>query len=59
MVHGPTNNDWKDYAVLIGCGLIGAVVGRLLRLPASFMMGPMLDERHRPSRGPHQLQAAR
>jgi len=42
MVHGPTNNDWKDYAVLIGCGLIGAVVGRLLRLPASFMIGPML-----------------
>jgi hypothetical protein len=42
MVHGPTNNDWRDYAVLIACGLIGAVVGRLLRLPASFMMGPML-----------------
>jgi membrane AbrB-like protein len=42
MVHGPTNNDWKDYAVLIGCGVIGAVVGRLLRLPASFMIGPML-----------------
>ena len=38
----PTNNDWRDYAVLIACGLIGAVVGRLLRLPASFMMGPML-----------------
>jgi membrane AbrB-like protein len=42
MVQGPTNNDWRDYAVLIGCGVIGAVVGRLLRLPASFMMGPML-----------------
>jgi membrane AbrB-like protein len=42
MVHGPTGNDWKDYAVLIACGLIGAVVGRLLRLPAAFMMGPMI-----------------
>jgi len=42
MVHGPTNNDWKDYAVLAACGVIGAIVGRLLRLPASFMMGPML-----------------
>jgi membrane AbrB-like protein len=42
MVHGPTNNDWRDYAVLIACGVIGAVVGRLLRLPAAFMMGPLL-----------------
>jgi membrane AbrB-like protein len=42
MVHGPTNNDWQDYAVLAACGVVGAVVGRLLRLPASFMMGPML-----------------
>jgi uncharacterized protein len=38
----PTNNDWRDWGVLIACGIIGAVVGRLLRLPASFMMGPML-----------------
>jgi membrane AbrB-like protein len=42
MVHGPTGNDWKDYAILIACGVIGAIVGRLLRLPASFMMGPMI-----------------
>ncbi len=42
MVHGPTGNDWKDYAVLIGCGVAGAAVGRLLRLPAAFMMGPMI-----------------
>jgi membrane AbrB-like protein len=42
MVHGPTSNEWKDYAILIACGVICAVVGRLLRLPASFMMGPML-----------------
>jgi uncharacterized protein len=42
MVHGPTGNDWKDYAVLVGCGLVGAIVGRLLRLPAAFMMGPMI-----------------
>ncbi len=42
MVHGPTGNDWKDYATLIACGLIGAAIGRLLRLPAAFMMGPMI-----------------
>jgi membrane AbrB-like protein len=42
MVHGPNTNGWQDYAVLAACGVIGAVVGRLLRLPASFMMGPML-----------------
>ena len=29
-------------SVLIGCGIVGAVAGRLLRLPASFMMGPMI-----------------
>jgi len=39
---GPTGNDWKDYAILIACGVIGAAVARLLRLPASFMMGPMI-----------------
>jgi uncharacterized protein len=42
MVHGPTGNDWKDYAVLIGCGVAGAAIARLLRLPAAFMMGPMI-----------------
>ena len=42
MVHGPTSNDWKDYAVLVACGIVGATAGRLLRLPASFMMGPMI-----------------
>jgi len=42
MVHGPTGNDWKDYAILIACGLIGAAVARLLRMPAAFMMGPMI-----------------
>jgi hypothetical protein len=42
LVHGPTGNDWRDYAVLVGCGLVGAIVGRLLRLPAAFMMGPMI-----------------
>lgn len=42
MVHGPDTNDWRDYAVLAACGVAGAVLGRLLRLPASFMMGPML-----------------
>jgi membrane AbrB-like protein len=42
MVHGPAGNDWRDYAILIACGLIGAGVGRLLRLPAPFMMGPMV-----------------
>ncbi|HEX7199577.1 MAG TPA: AbrB family transcriptional regulator, partial [Dongiaceae bacterium] len=38
----PANNDWRDWAVLIACGLIGAALGRLLRLPAAFMIGPML-----------------
>ena len=42
MVHGPTGNDWKDYAILIVCGIAGAIAGRLARLPASFMMGPMI-----------------
>jgi len=42
MVGGPTSNDWRDYAVLIASGVLGATVGRLLRLPASFMIGPML-----------------
>jgi membrane AbrB-like protein len=42
MVRGPTGNDWTDYAILIACGLSGAAIARLLRLPASFMMGPMI-----------------
>ena len=42
MVHTPTGNDWKDYAILVACGIVGATVARLLRLPASFMMGPMI-----------------
>mgnify|MGYP003340828841 FL=1 len=42
MGHEATGNDWKDYAVLIACGVVGAAVGRALRLPASFMMGPMI-----------------
>ena len=42
MVHGPTGNDWKDYAILVACGLVGAALGRALKLPASFMMGPMI-----------------
>ena len=58
MVHGPTGNDWKDYAVLIGCGVVGAAAGRLLRLPASLHDGADDRERHRPSRRPHQLPAA-
>lgn len=40
--HGPDRNDWRDYAILIACGIVGAAAGRLLRLPAAFMMGPML-----------------
>jgi len=42
MVHGPTGNDWRDYVILIACGIAGAAVARLLRLPAAFMMGPMV-----------------
>ncbi len=37
-----TGNDWKDYGILIACGILGAIMGRLLRLPASFMVGPMI-----------------
>jgi membrane AbrB-like protein len=42
MTPGPTHNDWKDYAILVACGIAGAAMGRLLRLPASFMVGPMI-----------------
>jgi len=42
MVQGPSGNDWKDYAILVACGAVGIVVGRVLRLPAAFMMGPMI-----------------
>jgi membrane AbrB-like protein len=42
IVHGPTGNDWRDYSILAACGVIGAIVARLLRLPAAFMMGPMI-----------------
>jgi hypothetical protein len=42
MVRGPTGNGWEDYAILIACGVVGAAAGRLLRLPAAFMMGPMI-----------------
>jgi membrane AbrB-like protein len=42
MTHGPSNYDWQDYAILTACGIAGALLGRLLRLPASFMMGPMI-----------------
>jgi uncharacterized protein len=41
-IHGPTGNDWRDYAILVGCGIVGATMGRLLRLPAGFMMGPLI-----------------
>lgn len=39
---GAHANDWQDYAVLVACGIAGAATGRLLRLPAAFMMGPMI-----------------
>ena len=42
MAPGPSNYDWQDYAILAACGIVGAILGRLLRLPASFMMGPMI-----------------
>lgn len=41
MAHGPTGNGWQDYAILIACGIAGATIARVLRLPAAFMMGPM------------------
>lgn len=42
MVHGPSTNDYQDYAILVACGIAGAIGGRLLRLPAGFMVGPMI-----------------
>ena len=31
----------EDWAILAGCAVIGAVVGKLLRIPAAFLVGPM------------------
>jgi len=33
---------WLDYGILIACGVIGAVLGALIHLPAAAMLGPML-----------------
>lgn len=40
---GPrTGNTWDDYAILAACGVVGAWLAKLVRLPAAFMFGPML-----------------
>ena len=36
------HNDWSDYAILVACGVVGAFVARMVRLPAAFMFGPLL-----------------
>ena len=36
------HNTWEDYAILAACGVIGALVARLARMPAAFMFGPLL-----------------
>lgn len=36
------HNDWQDYAILAACGILGALLARLIRLPAAFMFGPLL-----------------
>jgi len=33
---------WRDWAIMIGAGVIGVPMGRRLRLPAHQMMGPMV-----------------
>ncbi|MCR9071291.1 MAG: AbrB family transcriptional regulator [Alphaproteobacteria bacterium] len=30
-----------DWALLAGCAVVGAIVGKLLRIPAAFLVGPM------------------
>lgn len=32
----------RDYAILLGCAVLGAVLGRVLRLPAAPVIGPMI-----------------
>jgi len=42
MANDAATAEWRDWGVLIACGIVGAAVGRLLRLPAAFMMGPLI-----------------
>jgi hypothetical protein len=34
--------DWPDWLLLTGCGVIGCVVAKLLRIPAYALVGPMV-----------------
>lgn len=34
--------SWHDVGILLACGLIGAPLARLMRLPAAMILGPML-----------------
>jgi len=38
---GMTDLAMRDWALLIGCAVVGAAVAKLLRLPAAFLIGPM------------------
>ncbi|SDG02447.1 AbrB family transcriptional regulator [Thalassobaculum litoreum] len=31
----------QDWAILAGCAVVGALIGKLLRIPAAFLVGPM------------------
>lgn len=33
---------WPDLAILAGCALVGALGGKLLRIPAPFLIGPLI-----------------
>jgi len=39
---GSGPSDWIDWLVLVACGVVGLGVGRLLRIPAYALVGPML-----------------
>ena len=32
----------RDWAILAGCAVAGAIIGKLLRIPAAFLVGPMV-----------------
>jgi uncharacterized protein len=38
---GPLLGDVKDWAVTLACAPVGAIAGRLVRLPAAALLGPM------------------
>ncbi len=33
---------WLDLAILVGCAIVGSLAGKLLRIPAPFLIGPLI-----------------